>query len=369
MKGVHKVKRRLATGEFSVHHYAWRGGPRIEATPGTPEFIAEFHRLTADRDKPTHHAGTMQELINAYQKAPKFTDLATTTQKDYVRRIRKIETAFGDLPLKALADPRVRGEFLDWRDQLAAKGKREADYCFSVLALILAWAFDRRKIHSNPCEKPGRLYDTGRADSVWSDAQIDTFLAKASAHVALPMQIALWTGQRQGDVLRMTWSAYDGKAIRLRQGKTGRHLTIPVADPLRTILDAAKAGRKKSLMICTTSRCTAWTSDGYRTSFGKAQDEAEISDVTFHDLRGTAVTRLALAGCTVPEIAAITGHALKDVESILDRHYLSRDRGLGESAIQKLEKHRARTPTVNGAVNGSNAQDTAPLNSAGKSKR
>jgi hypothetical protein len=65
---------------------------------------------------------------------------------------------------------------------------------------------------------------------------------------------------------------------------------------------------------------------------------------------------LAAAGCTVPEIAAITGHALKDAETILDRHYLSRDRSLGESAIAKLEKHRSGTQTVNGPVNGSGAQ-------------
>jgi integrase len=60
--------------------------------------------------------------------------------------------------------------------------------------------------------------------------------------------------------------------------------------------------------------------------------------VTFHDLRGTAVTRLALAGCTEPEIATITGHSLRGVRAILDTNYLSRDPALGESAIQKLER-------------------------------
>jgi hypothetical protein len=40
--------------------------------------------------------------------------------------------------------------------------------------------------------------------------------------------------------------------------------------------------------------------------------------VTFHDLRGTAVTRLALVGCIEAEIAAITGHSLRDVGRILD---------------------------------------------------
>ena len=79
-------------------------------------------------------------------------------------------------------------------------------------------------------------------------------------------------------------------------------------------------------------------SDGFRASWGKACKQAGIVGVTFHDLRGTAVTRLALAGCTEAEIATITGHSLRDVRSILDAHYLHRDPALGESAITKLER-------------------------------
>ena len=66
--------------------------------------------------------------------------------------------------------------------------------------------------------------------------------------------------------------------------------------------------------------------------------QAGIVGVTFHDLRGTAVTRLALAGCTEAEIASITGLCLRDVHAILDIHYLHRDPALGESAIRKLER-------------------------------
>ena len=62
-----------------------------------------------------------------------------------------------------------------------------------------------------------------------------------------------------------------------------------------------------------------------------------MTGLTFHDLRGTAVTRLALAGCTEAEIATITGHSLRDVRSILDANYLHRDPALAESAIRKLE--------------------------------
>jgi len=47
------------------------------------------------------------------------------------------------------------------------------------------------------------------------------------------------------------------------------------------------------------------------------------------------VVRLALAGATVPEIATFTSHSLKDVEAILDAHYLGRDVQLTESALRK----------------------------------
>jgi hypothetical protein len=54
-------------------------------------------------------------------------------------------------------------------------------------------------------------------------------------------------------------------------------------------------------------------------------DRAGIGDLTFHDIRGRAVVRLAVAGATGAAIATFTGQSLKDVEAILDAHYLGRD--------------------------------------------
>lgn len=65
---------------------------------------------------------------------------------------------------------------------------------------------------------------------------------------------------------------------------------------------------------------------------------AGVIGLTFNDLRGTAVKRLAKAECTVPEIATITGHSLRDVHAILDSNYLDRDPAMAESGIRKLEK-------------------------------
>jgi integrase len=147
------------------------------------------------------------------------------------------------------------------------------------------------------------------------------------------------------------WSrayTYDGKVIRLRQSKSMRkggrrpvNVTVPVGAPLMEALDAA-ARRKRSTVILTTMEGAPWTSDGFRASWGKAIKKAGVIGVTFNDLRGTAVTRLALVGCTEAEIAAITGHSLRDVRSILDAHYLHRDPELARKAIHKLEMDYAQ---------------------------
>jgi integrase len=161
------------------------------------------------------------------------------------------------------------------------------------------------------------------------------FLKLAPAHLHLPLKLALWTGQRQGDLLRLPWSSYNGTHIRLRQSKTGRKVVIRVGAPLKAMLDEAP---KVSPIMLVNSDGKPWTSDGFRASWRKACATAGVRGVTFHDLRGTAVTRLALVGATEPEIATVTGLSLKSVREVLDAHYLDRDPALGESAITKLER-------------------------------
>jgi integrase len=73
-------------------------------------------------------------------------------------------------------------------------------------------------------------------------------------------------------------------------------------------------------------------------AFERRGPRAGVRGLTFHDLRGSAVVRLAVAEATVPQIASFTGHSLKDVEAILDAHYLGGDIQLAEAAVLKLEK-------------------------------
>jgi hypothetical protein len=72
--------------------------------------------------------------------------------------------------------------------------------------------------------------------------------------------------------------------------------------------------------ICLTLEGEPWKEgragyNGFIASFRKAKVAAGVKGVTFSDLRGTAVTRPALAGCTVPEICAITGHSHEEANA------------------------------------------------------
>jgi integrase len=337
LKGLHWTPARLADGRVVTYYYAWRGGPRLKGEPGTLEFIASFNAAAATRVAPPE--GRLIALIHAYQKTQDFLRLRERTRSDYVKQIVKIEQRFADMPLKALADPRTRGILLDWRDELAIASKRQADYAWVVLSKILSVAKDRGRITVNPCERGGRVYHGTRVDLIWSEDDEAAFLKTAGPHLHLPLVMALWTGQRQSDLLRLPWSAYDGQDIRLKQSKTGERVLVPAGAPLKAILDTMP---RRSPIILVNSEGRPWTPDGFRASFFKARDAAGLKGLTFNDLRGTAVTRLALVGCTEAKIASITGHSLSDVKSILDAHYLHRDPELARDAIHRLEMRYAK---------------------------
>ena len=331
LKGIHKVRKRLASGETRTHYYAWRGGPKISALPGAPEFVLQYNEAHATVRRPP--TGTLMRVIAEFKGSADFANLSPSTARAYRSYIKLIEIDFADLPIDALKDPRVRGEFKGWRDKFAAT-PRKADYAWTTLARILSFAKDRGFISVNPCEGGGRLYSADRTDKIWTETDLAAVLERGTFEMKLAILLALWTGQRQGDLLRLPWSAYDGTRIRLIQSKTGRRVVIPAGTALKQALDAAD---RKGPLILTNMHGHPWTSDGFRTSWGKLCRNAGIKGLTFHDLRGSAVVRLALAEATVPQIATFTGHSLRDVEAILDAHYLGRDIALAEQAVLKLE--------------------------------
>lgn len=334
VKGIHSAKVKLADGSKRTYYYAWKGGPRIKAEPGTAEFIAAYNKLIAARQ--AHTVGRLAEIIDEYLVSGIFKKASQSHQRALRSYLEMIRKEFGSMPLAVIEDRRARGDFRKWRDKLIST-PRKADYAWSTLSRLMTFAIDRGYIAVNPCTGAGRLYEADRADRIWGADDIRMFLEIASAPLQRALMLALWTGQRQGDLLKLTWAAYDGSVIRLRQSKGRTRVPVPVGGPVKDMLDAMSAERKSAVTILTNSKGQPWTSDGFRTSWEKAFKKTGIADLHFHDLRGTAVTRLALAGCTVPEIASITGHSLKTVQEILDRHYLGGRLELAEAAIKKLD--------------------------------
>ncbi len=218
---------------------------------------------------------------------------------------------------------------------LAGHALHRAD--LAVLSVVASYGVDSGLIENNHVKGVRKLYKASRAEMIWLPEHVSRFEAVASSELHLALTLALHTGQRQGDLLKLPWTAYDGRAITLRQNKTGAKVYIPCTKALKGGLDAAP---HRAVTILTNSRGLPWTADGFGTSWYKASRRAGIVDLTFNDLRGSAITMLSEAGCTPQEIAALSGHTLKSVAQILER-YLARTKPLAEAAIIKLENARA----------------------------
>lgn len=202
LKGINSKRKRLADGRFRTYWYAWKGGPPLRGEPGTPEFIASFNAAAATKVAPS--SGTLLTLLFQFQDSAEFQfGISPRTRKDYIKQIKRIERDFGDFPIKALSDPRSRSVFLEWRDRLARTSLRQADYAFHTLARVLSWAHGRGLIAKNPCSKAGKLYRGSRASKIWRDEDIERFLRTAPPYLRLAMLLAINTGQRQGDLLRL----------------------------------------------------------------------------------------------------------------------------------------------------------------------
>jgi integrase len=122
-----------------------------------------------------------------------------------------------------------------------------------------------------------------------------------------------------------------GKARRL--GREAPLIRVRCTKALKSMLAAAY---RLAAVILTTKNGRSYSKRYLAQQWEETCKAAGIVDVHFHDIRGTTVTMLAEAGCTLPEIVSITVHTLRRAQDILDK-YLARTSKLAESAIAKLE--------------------------------
>ena len=213
----------------------------------------------------------------------------------------------------------------------------------TVAGAVLSWAYDAGRIGVNHLAKPGRLYESDRSKIIWLPEDIEAFMAAGYPELNMAVAFAMYTGQRQCDLLALGPQHLKDGGFEIHQRPKGRrkakgmkrrpkHVWVPLHRDLAAMI----GGLPDRLVYLVTAAGRPWRGDHFRHEIGKVKTAAGLAHLHFHDLRGTAVTMLAEAGCTVPEIAAITGHTLRTAHDILDR-YLARTKNLALSAIRKLE--------------------------------
>lgn len=335
LRGVRFQSYRLKTTSETVRYgYYGRGADSISlGREDDPEFLS---RLAAAR-KPETPSDTVKGLIQRYRGSVEFTRLRSLTRRDYLKQLDKIDARFGKLSLRAMSDRSIAEHIYAWRDELAASPRR-ADYAIQVLKLLLAWGVKRGFIETNRAVGVERLYRADRREQSWSDAQVTAFLATAPEPLARALVLAIETGQRQGDLLTLSWSAVKNEVIELRQSKTRQPVAIPVSAELKARLDGIPKSR--STTILTRGDGLPWDpkGNGFRAAWRDACKRAGVVGVTFHDLRGTFVTKRLSEGWTTLEVAVCTGHSLRDL-SMLDS-YTDRSKVAEATARRVAERNK-----------------------------
>lgn len=341
LRGINQIKRKLASGEEATYYYHRATGIRLSGQPNSPDFLASYAQAEASLQA-RHSDGTLSGLIRKYEQSVRWREKTADSTKAEYRRILKFwEELYGSCPLEALEDDEFLHDVMDWHADYSADHPREADNRVTVLASALSWAAkNRRGIKVNVLAGFERAYKNNRADFIWLPEHVDAFMAVASPEMRLALILALHTGQRQADLLKLTWDRYDGSRFRLRQGKAARGgaqaplISIPCTKALKETLDSIKPGR--SPLILSTSTGRPFSKRYFSKHWKEACQNAGITDLHFHDLRGTTVTLLFQAGCNLGEIVSVTGHTLKRAQDILDK-YLARTNTMAENAIAKFE--------------------------------
>jgi integrase len=319
----------------------------IKGTPWSEEFMRQYAALMdrvtpptsigAERTKP----GTFNALAVSYYNSPGFRDLAESTKVQRRRIIDKFRAEHGDKPLRLLQ----RKHIADFMAERAATPEA-ANNLVKLLKVMLNHAVDLGMIDSNPAARIKRYRSRGEGFHTITEDEIAKFEAahRIGIRARLAFALLLHTGQRVSDVCKMGWQHVTGDVIKVQQQKTGKVLLIPLHPELKAMLATLP---RTNMTFLVTERGAPFTAQGLSDWFKKKCKLAGLSHCSAHGLRKAAATRLANAGCSVNEIAAITGHqSLREVarytnaadQGRLARQALNRQIGAeGERELSNLE--------------------------------
>ncbi|ABC22541.1 Phage integrase [Rhodospirillum rubrum ATCC 11170] len=245
-------------------------------------------------------------------------------------------------------------------DGMRVKTPAKANAVITMLRILLTHAVREQMVATNVAKNPG-LISLPFSGKLWPVDAVSLFVEVADRmgwhSVGTAVAINHWIGQRQGDILAMKRGAYRDGVFYVTQNKTSARVAVPHSPWVQRRVDA-ELDRQKARKIGSTTTATLllcdstnqpWREDHFRHVFAEIRSKAAdlwhtfflddgssvaMLDLQFMHLRHTAVTELAIAGCTVLQIAGITGHTPKSVTTIINR-YLVASSDLAAAAAHK----------------------------------
>jgi hypothetical protein len=326
------VRKKNAKGEEVEYHTVGRKGPRIWRTgepnpPGTSGYQAAYDAaigLQAVFVPPAtgHGWGTVDDLLDAYERSREFCRLAPRTRTDYLKGLVDVRTRYGGAPLGIINSVALKGNVLDWVE-LRWTGKA-ADKRLDPFKFALSWATGRHpeRVPVNHLHGIPRFYEGAeRAEIVWEDEEVDLFCQHAPELHADAVRLARETGLRIGDLVELEHSeikrAPDGsRAIILRPNKRRRRIVnMPLTPAAVAIIEKAPISRR---LILKPVRAEAWDPARLSREVREYATAFHIRrELRFNDLRGTKVTEMVWAGIGVPDLAIRIGWKIETAAKML----------------------------------------------------
>jgi integrase len=297
-------------GEGRVHRYFRRRGyPRVPlpGLPGSIEFMTAYQvalggppmAIGAGRVKP----GSVSAVVAGYFDSQQFfTSKSVGTQRMRRGILDRFRAAHGDKPIASLP--------AEWIEALLdTKSPQAARTWLVTLRSLCEFAVKRGWMRANPAANIKLTSVKSDGFHTWTDDEILLFEAHypIGSKPRLALALLLYTAQRRGDVVRMGRQHIRDGVLTVRQTKTGVTLAIPLHPELRMILDATPS---ENLTFLVTATGKPYGGNHFSESFREWCDAARLpKHCSAHGLRKAACRRLAEAGCSANEIAAISGHA------------------------------------------------------------
>lgn len=317
-----------------MRHYLRRPGrPRVLLPdPGDPDFGAAYAKAldVSRQEKKSEAVRNFRSLVKAWQAGPRFRQLREATQVNYRRVLNRLEAEdFSDHMVVDFEQRHVRRFVARLVETPAAANTRLK--LFRMLfehAIELGWRDD------NPAVNVKRMKEKQIGAASWTEAQIAAYEAHwpSGTIQRLAFALLLYTGQRRSDIVKMGARHIVEDTLEVVQQKTGTRLFIPIHECLRREIEFAGTSHP----FLQTSQGKPFTANGFYMRFKSWRAAAGLPDgLSPHGLRKAAARRLAEAGCTAHEIAAITGHAsLAEVQ----RYTRAADqRDLAKKAVARIK--------------------------------